>query len=252
MDDCGDNSDENGCSIETHESVCGFNEFHCYMDKSLCLPLKARCNGTSECPQHEDEKGCQNCELDQFECSNKQCILNEWLCDHVDDCGDMSDESPSICAHDYNSALQPNLYSCDNKFKCSREEKCINMSLVCNKISDCSDGSDEDGACALACSSNNNPCSHICQKTPSGPMCMCREGYKLRGDGHTCADVAECTSDPPTCSQLCKELEGSFVCSCYDGFMLRYFNKFLIISFKKLVFLGRTDGLVKPWENQCP
>lgn len=95
------------------------------------------------------------------------------------------------------------------------------MHLVCNGQEDCYDDSDEHGACTTSCEHNLNPCAHECQKTPSGPICKCRQGYRLRGDGHTCSDIEECSLDPPVCSQLCKEQEGSFTCSCYDGFILR-------------------------------
>lgn len=32
-------------------------------------------------------------ESTNFRCKNKKCIPKSWTCDHVDDCGDNSDES---------------------------------------------------------------------------------------------------------------------------------------------------------------
>lgn len=95
------------------------------------------------------------------------------------------------------------------------------MSLVCNGADDCYDGSDERGACEISCQHKNNPCEHSCIGTPSGPICRCRKGYKLKGDGHNCEDIGECSLDPPLCSQLCTDTPGSFYCNCYDGFALR-------------------------------
>lgn len=165
-------------------------------------------------------QGCSDCQPEEFQCKNKKCINVRWTCDNVNDCGDYSDEIEELCKHS-EKALTASLQSaCTDGFRC-KSGKCINMTLVCNGEDDCYDGSDERGACEVSCQHKNNPCEHICINTPSGPICRCRKGYQLKGDGHTCQDAEECSMDPPLCSQLCTETLGSFHCNCYAGFALR-------------------------------
>ena len=65
------------------------------------------------------------------------CIWEAWLCDGENDCQDGADESPNICA---------NRPKCDrNMFRCERSGQCVPYDQVCNKVSDCPDGSDEFG-----------------------------------------------------------------------------------------------------------
>ncbi|KYB26208.1 vitellogenin receptor isoform X1 [Tribolium castaneum] len=213
--DCSDNSDELSCVME---NSCDLSEFSCSLHTHICLPDSARCNGTSECPHHEDEQNCSNCQVDEFSCNNTKCIPREWICDHSDDCGDGSDEVPSLCNHTIPEHATN--FSCIDRFRC-RNGNCIDFSLVCNKEPNCYDGSDEEGLCNTSCSALNNPCSQICVKTPTGPTCKCQGGYQLRGDGHTCEDINECAEHPPVCSQICHNSEGSYSCDCYEGFALR-------------------------------
>lgn len=57
-----------------------------------------RCNGTAECLRGEDETGCDGCQEHQFQCQESgRCILHDWMCDGTNDCGDNSDEDPSLC-----------------------------------------------------------------------------------------------------------------------------------------------------------
>lgn len=166
-------------------------------------------------------QGCSDCLPEEFQCKNKKCINAQWICDFTDDCGDSSDESEELCKHSKkatNGVTVPS--ACTDGFRC-KSGSCINMSLVCNGVDDCYDGSDEKGACEISCQHRNNPCEHICIGTPTGPICRCNKGYKLKGDGHRCEDINECSMDPPMCSQLCTEVPGSFYCNCYTGYALR-------------------------------
>ncbi|CAG9839329.1 unnamed protein product [Diabrotica balteata] len=226
FDDCGDRSDEKfeQCLHHSKAPKCTLEEFACTTNISICLPKSAKCNGTSECPNKEDEKDCSKCEEDEFECKNKhyrECIPRSWLCDGSDDCGDNSDENMETCSSTLKTLVNITAVAdpCLTGYRC-RSGACINMTSVCNNKHDCYDGSDEDGLCSSSCVGVKNPCNQICVKTPSGPRCECRPGYKLLGDGKTCIDDNECQSDPPICSQLCHNKEGGYSCDCYNNFLL--------------------------------
>lgn len=116
MDDCGDNSDESSCNLATPEK-CNAEEFACSSNTSICVLNSAKCNGTSECPHHEDEKDCSNCNIDEFNCKNKKCIPVQWICDGIDDCGDNTDEKAELCTHTSEPILSLTHTSCENGFR---------------------------------------------------------------------------------------------------------------------------------------
>lgn len=66
-----------------------------------------------------------------------------------------------------------------NQFKCNNGQ-CIDSSLVCNKVSDCSDDSDEPLHCNVdECARVEiHQCGHKCIDTPTGYYCECNQGYK--------------------------------------------------------------------------
>ncbi|XP_057655031.1 vitellogenin receptor [Diorhabda carinulata] len=226
VDDCGDHSDEtlDYCHHYTKSSGCSLNEMECSSNTSICIPISAKCNGTSECPNNEDEIGCSRCAEEEFECASKndkECIPKSWMCDGTNDCNDNSDEDVDLCSHKIKTVLvaSPVADHCINGYRC-KNGACLNMSLVCNGKHDCYDGSDEDGLCSDSCTGTANPCEQVCLKTPAGPQCRCKLGYKLRGDGKLCEDDNECQWDPPVCSQLCHNKDGGYTCDCYNNFFL--------------------------------
>lgn len=76
--------------------------------------------------------------------------------------------------------LDKNVTTCGtDQFKCSNGQ-CIDAKLVCNKVSDCSDDSDEPLHCNVdECAKVEiHQCGHKCIDTPTGYYCECNQGYK--------------------------------------------------------------------------
>lgn len=66
-----------------------------------------------------------------------------------------------------------------NQFQCNNGQ-CIDMTLVCNKVADCADESDEPLHCNVdECAKVEiHQCGHKCVDTPTGYYCECNHGYK--------------------------------------------------------------------------
>ncbi|XP_065929005.1 low-density lipoprotein receptor-related protein 8-like [Magallana gigas] len=80
-------------------------------------------------------KGCElPCNSNQFQCKNCRCILESDKCNHINDCGDNSDEMDKCT---YKPCLGDQM-TCDNY-------KCVNQTSVCDGKDDCGDASDEKG-----------------------------------------------------------------------------------------------------------
>ncbi|XP_050301092.1 vitellogenin receptor isoform X2 [Anthonomus grandis grandis] len=246
-DDCGDESDEVDCSSSV-DGDCPVGQIPCSSNNSsICFSHEAKCNGTAECPEGEDERNCNNCGAELFECSNKKCISSTWVCDGTDDCGDHSDESEEMCR---NKTAKATLFSrfshvpCDDGFRC-KNGACISLKLLCDEKNDCYDESDEGSFCSKSCEQMNNPCQQECIRTPSGPMCRCKEGYRLMGDGYSCKDINECELDPPVCSQLCRNIEGGVSCLCYENYSLRSDKKSCKSLGEPLILLYTVDNQIR-------
>ncbi|XP_013407657.1 low-density lipoprotein receptor-related protein 2-like [Lingula anatina] len=256
--DCQDGSDEDEARHNCADRTCPPDTFHCQSNRDAgrysCIPLALRCNRRSDCIGGEDEAGCPpgTCPKNQFTCSNGVCIDRGWVCDHDNDCGDMSDE-PSNCTHATCSAEQftcnnkrciPQRWVCDGdndcldnsdeqesmcltpaptcpagQFRCNNGD-CIQYQFVCNKVNDCSDMSDEQHCGVDECAEVvSNQCEHDCVNTVTSFHCTCRTGYTLRTDRKTCRDINECEETPWVCSQLCENTVGSYHCKCVDGYL---------------------------------
>ncbi|XP_047106364.1 G-protein coupled receptor GRL101-like [Schistocerca piceifrons] len=109
---------------------CLPNEFRC---SNSCIDLVQRCDRDVDCPNGEDEDGCESfvCPVTHFKCANHFCVPEDAVCNFEDDCGDGSDEQS--CSH----------RSCwKSEFRCDNGE-CIRPGFVCDGVVDCKDASDE-------------------------------------------------------------------------------------------------------------
>ncbi|XP_022111043.1 uncharacterized protein LOC110990376 [Acanthaster planci] len=71
---------------------CGDGHFQC-LSTLACIDIAYRCDGISNCLQHEDELGCGQCAVNQFECiPGGECVLQRYICDGLNDCGAFNDE----------------------------------------------------------------------------------------------------------------------------------------------------------------
>ncbi|XP_042588115.1 low-density lipoprotein receptor-related protein 2 isoform X5 [Cyprinus carpio] len=248
--DCADGTDEANCVVEP----CSSDRFQC--SNGQCVALALRCDGYADCRDHSDEKGCPqppHCPVEQRCPHTHECLLKEWLCDGDQDCTDGSDErnckvTPLKCGEFQWSCASKTqciamTWRCDGVKDCKDESdesacgqvkcpthlfqcgsgECVDPDLVCNKASDCADGSDEGVGCLKNnCSSPSRPsCQHYCINTPHGARCGCKTGFRLQSDGLTCNDIDECKEIQPTaCSHKCLNTLGSYLCRCNPEFIL--------------------------------
>nr|XP_028568727.1 prolow-density lipoprotein receptor-related protein 1-like [Podarcis muralis] len=199
VSDCMDGSDEENC-------VCG-DKVPCRGNKQCIDPWKV-CDQHKDCEDGSDEANCppKNCLAGQWQCKNRVCVMEDWKCNGIDNCGDRSDEDG--CAY-----CPQGMIHCD-------KGKCIMESLMCNEVKDCLDGTDEPSTCGKNCTLNNGGCMQTCTETHWGARCSCAPGWNLQANGQDCADVDECAMAYGPCSQLCKNTVGSFTCDCVHGYWL--------------------------------
>ncbi|XP_072031301.1 uncharacterized protein [Amphiura filiformis] len=74
------------------------------------------------------------CALDEFQCTDGQCMRSLWVCDGLEDCADGSDEDEDFCA------------TCPFQFICTNG-RCTKTYNVCDGRNNCRDNSDEDQIC---------------------------------------------------------------------------------------------------------
>ncbi|XP_039201140.1 low-density lipoprotein receptor-related protein 2-like [Crotalus tigris] len=198
--DCLDGSDEENC-------VCAEKKIPC-QSHNQCIDPRDVCDDHVDCIDGSDEANCSpsSCLDGQWQCKNKVCIMEDWKCNGIDNCGDHSDEE--FCVN-----CPETMFHCD-------KGKCILESLMCNGDADCLDGTDEPWSCGKKCSLNNGGCMEKCTDTHWGVNCSCAAGWKLLAAGQNCTDIDECAAAYSPCNQLCKNTLGSFTCDCVEGYEL--------------------------------
>lgn len=103
--DCGDgdSSDESNCDFP----ACNSGQFRC--SNAICIPMRWRCDGHSDCTDSVDEVNCTvvQCPATKFLCPvEKKCINRDKLCDGIMDCGDGADEKDACCKFPWCSFVQ--------------------------------------------------------------------------------------------------------------------------------------------------
>ncbi|XP_063217852.1 sortilin-related receptor-like [Bacillus rossius redtenbacheri] len=156
VDDCGDSSDEVGCSsvppwsfkpsTEPPAVVCSENQFRCLSD--TCILSSSVCDGRRDCEMGEDENNCpwyKKCSEDEFMCrSDGNCVPLTSFCDGRPDCPDKSDEFNC----DLPGGATPATPSCQNGFFPCDVKKCLPLSKMCDGKQDCDDSFDEGSNCS--------------------------------------------------------------------------------------------------------
>lgn len=90
--DCGDSSDEQGCTYQP----CQQHQFTC--QNGRCISHDFVCDGDNDCGDESDEleQVCHTpaptCPPAEFRCDNGHCIPLTQVCNRNDDCSDNSDE----------------------------------------------------------------------------------------------------------------------------------------------------------------
>lgn len=117
------------------------------------------------------------------------------MCDKDDDCGDMSDEFVGCIPTPDEDDLIPSNgtktpESClTSEFECANK-KCIGRDLLCNRVDNCGDNSDEANCTPHAnvneCNQTARVCSQFCMNTPGGHRCSCAPDYKTTDNGTSC------------------------------------------------------------------
>lgn len=135
-DDCGDKSDEIGCS--SNKPACPPHMFTCISDQQ-CIPEYFVCDYEKDCNDGSDELSCKatRCKDNEFTCDNKRCISKKWVCDKENDCRDGSDEKSCGLKN------QTQITCKEEEFRCASTGACIPLQWRCDSDNDCPDASDE-------------------------------------------------------------------------------------------------------------
>ncbi|XP_063992829.1 modular serine protease-like isoform X2 [Diachasmimorpha longicaudata] len=151
-----------------------------------------------------------SCRLDQFQCSNGECIASHFLCDGKAECKDSSDETSLQC-------LKPEITCPEYAFRCTYGA-CVDGDAKCNKKNDCIDGSDET---LPECTENSVTITTV-RPGCTATQFQCGTGQCIHGtavcDGSP--DCADRSDESFTTCQSNQCLPNTFKCAygaCIDG-----------------------------------
>lgn len=134
---------------------CPPQTFKCY-NSGKCISRAALCDGKKQCPNGEDEIGCNwqefgICPENTFQCKSGECLPEYEYCNSIISCRDGSDEPPHLCGSravpsmflrllTSSTASSSNLY-CPHRCTNGR---CRSTAIICSGRDGCGDGTDEE------------------------------------------------------------------------------------------------------------
>ncbi|XP_049880284.1 low-density lipoprotein receptor-related protein 1 [Pectinophora gossypiella] len=229
---CADASDERACALASCAAL-GPQAVPCGAGADCYMPAW-RCDNHTDCPNGEDEVGCQEetedsdksiidsleesgegCGPLQFTCGSSgaskaggaECVPLAWRCDGRADCTDGSDETLH-CGHTNTSSCTSTQFACGTSGPGGGP--CVPLSARCDGVAHCPHAEDE----------NNCACAAGAFRCVSSGACLNAELY-CDGD----SDCVDGSDEPPGCSPrtpaatlappapLCAGMPGALYCS---------------------------------------